>query len=212
MSQRGSIPLYIFLGTVILLGLVGGSYYLGKNSQTNTQLQVSKDQVQAQPTVVPTVNPTANWKVYSNKKYGYSVRYPNNLEAREVETSYDQYVEFTLGKDASGNTYLPNYTITVAKEDFYAKNAASVNFLSSDWTKAFYEMSVGEIKNAETVTFKKLPDEKLANRDAIVLNVSAMGIDQKRFLVKNNGYVYMIHDYNNPSDYPLFLSTFEFIN
>lgn len=212
MNQRGLTSLYIFLGIIILLALVGGAYYLGKNSQNNVQPKISKEQTPANPTIVPTLDPTASWKVYSNKKYGYLVKYPNNLQANEVETTYDQYVEFTLGKDSSGNAYLPNYTITVAKEDFLANDAASVNFLSIDWTKTFYTMNVGDTKIAGTVTFKKLPSEKLANQDAVVLNVTAMGIDQKRYLVKNKGYVYMIHDYNKAADYNLFLSTFEFTN
>ncbi len=229
MNQRGFTVLSVLVGTVLVLALVGGGYYLGKSNQAKTNYQSERQQqtplesnttqVGATvtpmnvPTPAPSSNPTANWKAYSNKKYGYAAKYPSNLTVNEFETSYSQNTEFTLGRDPAGNAYFANYTVTVAKETFKAQDAASVNFLTADWTNNFYAMKVGESKTAATVTFTKLPSEKIAGQEAVVLKVSAVGSsDQKRYLLKHNGFVYMIYDYDNPADYPLFLSTFEFLN
>ncbi len=218
------------LGVILLIIIGGGAYFLGRNIQSNLEMQKATPVLnnaqtpsaqQAPPSIITnslkiapsptsTPNPTVSWKTYSNQKYGYSVKYPSNLQTNESETSYNQYVELTLGRDSSGNAYLPNYTVTVAKDDFQAKDPASVNFMSADWTNSFYNMNVGDTKTADTATFKKLPSEKVDGQNAVVIQVVAAGSNQKRYLLKKNGYVYMISDFSNSADFQNFLSTFKF--
>lgn len=229
MNQKGLTPLVITLTIAVTLSLVGTAYYLGKNSQNNLQPQnlvqganptqspspeTKTESLSANSKILPTLtpDPTASWKIYSNQKYGYSFKYPSTLLINDFETSYNQYAEVTQGRDPSGNAYVANYTVTVAKEDFQAKDAASVNFMSSDWTNTFYSMSVGDTKTAATVTFKKLPSQKVASQDAVVIEVVAVGSNQKRYLLKKNGYVYMISDFNGSEDFKNFLSAFKFTN
>lgn len=212
MKQQGLAPVTI----VILIALAFGGYFVYQNQVKSTPLPKQATQITSTPadaSPVPTGDTeTANWKTYTNQKYGYSVKYPINLLVNESETSYDQYVEFTLGRDATGNAYLANYTVTVAKDSFLAKDAASVNFLSADWTSAFYNMNAGDTKTAAAVTFKKLPDETVAGQNAVVIQVVATGSNQKRYLLKNNGHVYMISDFSNSADSQNFLSSFKFLD
>lgn len=36
------------------------------------------------PSPVPTLDPTANWKIYENKNYGFSLKYPNNFKMHNL--------------------------------------------------------------------------------------------------------------------------------
>ncbi len=227
MKQKGLTSVYIVVAVLILLAVGASAYFLGKNSQSpevikpvsvpksNQTVVPDQAKVSEKPAVVnatPTPDPTADWKVYTNSKYGYSVKYPLNLKVNESETSYDQYTEFTLGRDASGNAYLPNYTITVAKESFQAKDAASVNFLSADWVNTFYTMNVGETKTYQAISFKKEANIQLVGQSAIVIDVTATGDNQKRVFLKHNGYVYMISDFTNSADFQNFLFSFKLLS
>jgi hypothetical protein len=214
MSHQKGFGLIHLLGAIVIASLIGGVLYLGKTNNINTyqappQSENALSQRVMAPT--PTPDPTANWQVYTNQKYGYSVKYPNDLKTNEFETSFAHIAEFTLGRDAAGNVSFATYTITVAKDTFNAKDAASVNFLTADWVNSFFTMKVGDTKKAGSITFKKLPTEKLAGQDAAVIQVDSTNT-QKRYFLKNSGYVYMIYDNDNPSTYPLFLSTFHFTN
>lgn len=189
---------------IMFISLPFIGFYVGYNFPRANNLPVT---IISKP--VSPLDKIASWKTYSNQKYGYSARYPFNLQTNESETSYDQYVGFTLGKDSSGNAYLPNYTITVAKDDFQAKNPASVNFLSADWVNNFYTMNVGYTKSSQSVTFKKLSNMEVAGQSAVVVDVTATGANQKRVFLKKNGYVYMISDFTNSADFQSFLSAFQ---
>jgi len=71
------------LGIFVLAGAVFGAYKLGTR-----QVQPSP---QPSPTpaavATPTADPTANWQTYTNTKYGYSIKYPSELESKDVDPS-----------------------------------------------------------------------------------------------------------------------------
>lgn len=84
MNQKGFTPIIIILGIVLILGIVGGVYYFGKNF---VKVPVSKPQVLVSSTPQPTqINETASWKTYTNNQYGYSIKYPS-----EANMSIDTY-------------------------------------------------------------------------------------------------------------------------
>lgn len=64
----------IAAAVVLLIAIVGGTYLLG------TKKNNSKTISQVTPTVTPTptTDPAANWKTYTNTKYGYSIKYPDD--------------------------------------------------------------------------------------------------------------------------------------
>ena len=78
------IVLFSILGIILAAGLVFAGYKLA-------QLKQVKPGPQPTPTPVvvatPTPDPTANWKTYTNTKYGYSIKYPPEMESKKLEPS-----------------------------------------------------------------------------------------------------------------------------
>lgn len=85
MQRSSSLPkrLLSVLGALIVLGLIGGAYYLGVK---NNEQQITKTATQSMlsPTGLPTISPTQyttqyeNWLTYTNKTYNYSFMYPSS--------------------------------------------------------------------------------------------------------------------------------------
>ncbi len=67
------LPVLIILFAILGLGLVG--YWVYKNYLTSR-----RPIIESTPIPIATTDPTANWKTYSNTKYGYSIKYPNGWE------------------------------------------------------------------------------------------------------------------------------------
>ncbi len=85
MSQKGFSLLFIILGIILVIGIAGGAYYLGKTQITKPQppnpvVLAQTPQPTPASSVVPssTSDETANWKTYTNTKYGYIIKYPDN--------------------------------------------------------------------------------------------------------------------------------------
>lgn len=81
-DSRFSIMNMIILGAIIavLLAIVGvGGYYLGvqKGSLPSENSMTVEVNTPSKPS--PTPNATANWKIYTNEIYKFSLKYPSNL-------------------------------------------------------------------------------------------------------------------------------------
>lgn len=73
------------LGVIVVLGLIGGAYYLGTQQNANVvsyqkTAVVPTTPISVAPTNVatPTADPTATWKVYSDASNGLSIKYPTD--------------------------------------------------------------------------------------------------------------------------------------
>ena len=93
--QKGVGVIYILVG-VLILAAIGGAYYLGKSSTPKPSTPVVSQTPKPTPSSTLDTNPaptgagetvytesdrSANWKTYTNTKYGFSFKYP--IGARE---------------------------------------------------------------------------------------------------------------------------------
>lgn len=82
MTQKGQTLVYILVGVLILVSVAGGAYYFGKSSTPKSSPAPVVTSQTPQPTPDETVytesDRSANWKTYTNIKYGYSIRYPDD--------------------------------------------------------------------------------------------------------------------------------------
>ena len=91
-SPKSFLPnkiIFIIVILLILLGLSGT--YLALNSKPKPGPVVSKATPTSIPT--PTVDPTADWKVYTNTEAGYQISYPQNISIRESRLENVESVE-----------------------------------------------------------------------------------------------------------------------
>lgn len=77
MMQKGQILIWIIVG-VLVIAVAGGAYYLGRS--TTPKPSATPNVISQTPQPTPTSSPvdeTANWKTYTNDRFGYSIKYPN---------------------------------------------------------------------------------------------------------------------------------------
>ncbi len=106
--------LFILTGIVILLGVLGGSYYLVKKHTQLIQKNATSQIVQKDsytlatyktsgvstvkyltPTATPTPDLTATWKTFTNSTYKFIVKYPTSVYSYEENSPY-YFVAFCL--------------------------------------------------------------------------------------------------------------------
>lgn len=91
------VILLAILGLILAGGLVYAGVQIGKKQSL---ISVSPTPMPTEvliPTIpisTPTPDPTAGWKTYTNKKYGYSISYPINWDVKEFPES-GGYIEVT---------------------------------------------------------------------------------------------------------------------
>lgn len=87
--QNSVKRLTIFIVLFIIIVIFGiGTYFLGAKSQPAPTPQPTPLAV-VQPT--PTPDPTADWKTYTNKKYNYLMKYPQNWSLEEFSETRPQF-------------------------------------------------------------------------------------------------------------------------
>lgn len=100
LNQKGFSIIFILLGLVAVIAIIGGTYYLGKfqipKPQPKNPPVISETQ-QPTPTASPILNAspvlnnvdeTANWKVYANQKFGFSMKYPPDWKVIENDSNH----------------------------------------------------------------------------------------------------------------------------
>lgn len=225
--KKGGGNFFQTLLIIILFILIGVSgYYVGANQKMLQRFMphfgpvptpIARPTgditpVAAVPTVTPTPDPTASWLTYTNTKFMYSIKYPQNLKPNEVTSPY-YYVDF---KDASASAgQLATYIVSVIPQTFTVANPSAYNYMSSDWINSVSTIAVGQGKAMDSAaTFIRLPDTTVDGQPAMAIEVSTKTYKQHRIYVKNGGNIYMISNYYLtpilPTDFQDFVSSFKF--
>lgn len=122
-NQKGFVPIIIII--VVLIGFVG-VYYLGRlnpkkevsnpsPSSVATVIDTSKPTI---PTIKPTTDPTANWKTYTNTKYGYSIGY---LSTYVISNNVD-------GSDGTIPANADNISLSESKNTKYEDRLIDISY------------------------------------------------------------------------------------
>lgn len=90
-KQEGQLLVLVLIGILVLAGVAGGAYFLGKSSKSEPVKVTSQTQPPPQPTSVPQVSPTpdvssvptdtaetVNWLTFTSTKHTYSIKYPTS--------------------------------------------------------------------------------------------------------------------------------------
>ncbi len=108
-QKQGFAPIILILAIVVALGL--GGYYLSKQNKTSS--------------VIPAVDKTADWKTYTNTKYGFEFKYPNltNWQVKEAGnyvSIYNYDVDNAPGREFDPVANRGNFKIEINKDDKFS--------------------------------------------------------------------------------------------
>ena len=125
--QKGQGQVLILIGILIIAAVAGGAYYLGtfKNVKLQSQnpvvtsIQVSASPVSSSTSVVSSTpissDETANWKIYINSQFGFSVKYPPSWILHE----YSVDKTYRLVSIVITNYYSRNYKLLSVLHKYY---------------------------------------------------------------------------------------------
>jgi hypothetical protein len=179
---------YIIFATVCLFGIirVALQYIYPSAQTTNSNINISQNNV--------------DWKIFTNKKYNFSLKYPQSL--KPSETAYSAV--FTQEQDQNSSPSYPLLYISVIPDGF-AKNKEIYNFMAGEIINKFYSLKDGQELQTETGpdaqywTFKKLSSLPVAGAVGIIIQNNNVyqgeGLINKRILVKKPGLTYIIGSY-----------------
>ena len=197
-GKKLPFPRYVFLGVVfvLLLIIVGGAYFLGRNSvfkelNPSNPVPPPADPVVYEPTPTPDLyteasrSATADWQTYTNQEIGYSFKYPSFLKITDRGTLISaDYKEFALDKDYSKYDSIPPFEV-----DYLSEKIAD-GPLGLD-NAAFNSSNLWPIKNVGDKSERgeiRLPDMNISGNIARVYDANNL----KEVLVKKNGNYYRI--------------------
>jgi hypothetical protein len=105
-NNSGFIQIILVIILIVLVG--GGMYYFGKLSNKQNVVETPTEELVAMenqkpglPTVKPTADPTAGWKIFLHKS-GYSIKYPSEIKVVAMKnfdadpTPIDEYADIKL--------------------------------------------------------------------------------------------------------------------
>lgn len=183
MSQKAFAPIFIVIIALVLIGLVGGTAYLTKQSPKPTiQPQM------ARPSLTPSSQPPVNWQTYTDQQYGFSFQYPVEAVVRNVMETPKRVKVMRIGPTqvASGRIQtelFDGYSFTVTF--FSEAKDGSISVLS--------EKMYNSAKQAcSEATFSPIKDVQIAGKNAKTYSVENCLGNYTETFVGNHGYVYDI--------------------
>lgn len=200
--------IYSVVGVVCFFGLI----------QVALQSFFPEKKSNSQPIAITPAN--VSWKTYTNKKNNYSVTYPDYLKFSENKYS----TVFVTKVSKADSEEFPSLYISVIPEG--TENTTEIyNYMSPDSVSKFFTMMDNESLEtqswpyAEYSTFKKLAALPVAGIQGVVIQnnnvLKGEGIVNRRILVKNGNYTYIIGSYYKTQQdldvLRIFLESFKFL-
>lgn len=208
-GRKFPFPKFVFLGIgfVILLGVIGGAYFLGRNSILK-ELSPTAPAIPPKDPIIyegtPTPDPTADWKTFESK-YGYSFRYPSDLIASDKYSNTDVEEYFTQ---------ITNNIDESEKNNSNSMKSTS-NFFNIFITNTDSKTDLQTLKNEYSTKYRK----DYSIDDVIIGGEPGFKIKLGEYLyvtTVHNGKEYKIEltttNSKLKSYYDQILSTFKFIN
>ncbi len=203
MKQKGFAPILI---VVLIAAAVGGYFWF---NDSNNQTKPAQN-VQTTKTPAPATKPestssaaspapngageTANWKTYTNTKFGYQIKYPSNREYTEYNTEDYDYTSFLLG--CFDILAVPQKTqkLNLPRIGRSREELKELEYLSEGQSKIYSIENWKGMQNfTYNVTYKKLPETSIDNTAwfsyEITNNYENHGNNNLYFINRNNLYL-----------------------
>ncbi len=199
MNQRGFANITLVLVIVILVGAVGYFAFVKKSELGAKQPTPTSTQKIQIPTPIPTPDKISTWKTYTNSRYGYELKYPENVGYMRSGEGEDY-----LGPLTDANAQTDNLLIGYSNSDIIIMNIEvgssgdNDNYFLSNKT---YWSDPTEVKINDN-TFQKY---------ITVLKSGAYNGRQKVYVTQHNGVNYFVGLWISGMPDQI-LSTFKFTN
>lgn len=207
----------ILLSVLLLLVVSVAGFFAFQTQKLVKELTLLKSEsapiATSEPTIEPVatdssaVDPTANWKTYTNTKYGYTLKYPSNLTVGENGMASGNANETTaVAIYQEGKTTLESPRLTVSVR----LDSKELESLSHEH---FQKVSVTKLTNSEKETASKnlgllISDPKIVNNytksiffglDAYKYSVNSNTVDDgaAEYLVPSETHNYIWLDFSN---------------
>ncbi len=198
MRNKKGNAVVIFLAIALVISVSAAGYLFWQNKQLQNQTVKIIPPVQA-PSPVPTIDPTASWKTYTNMRYKFTFNYPSQWI--ENNNSESALVYFTMQQnDRPINVLLIINAYQATSFENWIQSKSVVNrYTSGNQNEVSYkDFLLGNIKSYEMINY---PSE---------------GGCTRIFAVYHNGNVFEIEKGGGTCNMPektfdQILSTFKFL-
>lgn len=196
--QKGFSNIFLVI-SLLVIALIGGAIYFGKVNLPRTQTAVNPEQQVAKSTV----DETANWKTYTSTKYGFSVKYPPELENYILKNDNSFSISYPGPSDVSLFT-IHVYETTSSPTDWW--NQVGKTKYPGIFNTAFNQIEIsgpnGEsrgIKGTEVLGQRKSP--------------GGATLSTSLYLIPHNNYLFVLSDNSyEENNYDKIIKTFVFLN
>lgn len=204
-------PLTIVFLVFLILLIAAGSFVLGKYfAENKSEPSLPPTPIVQQPTVIPTTDPTADWKTYTNNGfYKYSLKAPVSAYVHFCSTFADG--GYCTGSDEEGYS-----GIYLKKTDFPYGLIIEQTTLSDADAKITFKKDYSNSTKSDII-FTDPNAVMTKGQEKTEVNGITKNYFYTKYIIRNNNYLYLIsiRSKDGKENYDLFnqiLSTFRFLD